>query len=104
MCNLSINKMYKGQSEQDKFVVNILKNKQNGFFIEIGSNDPININNTYILENRYNWKGIMIEYSDEWLNDYKKHRPNSIHIIKINYKELFISNNVPPFIEIFKSF
>jgi hypothetical protein len=31
----------------------------------------------------------MIEYYDIWLNDYKKHKPNSIHIIndatKINY-------------------
>jgi hypothetical protein len=95
--------MYKGQAEQDKFVVNILKQKKKGFFLEIGSNDPININNTYILENTYHWKGIMIEYSDKWLNDYKKDRPNSIHIIndatKINYKDLFETNNVPTFID-----
>ena len=41
----------------------------------------------------------MTEYSDEWLNDYKKLRPNSIHIIndatKIDYKNLFEINNVP---------
>ena len=54
--------MFNGQAGQDKFVINILKEKCNGFFLEIGSNDPIEINNSYILEKKYNWKGIMIEY------------------------------------------
>ena len=45
--------MFKGQAEQDKFVLNMLKNKKNGFFLEIGSNHPININNSYILEKNY---------------------------------------------------
>ena len=91
--------MFNGQAEQDKFVLNILKNKKKGFFLEIGSDHPININNSYILEKNYEWNGIMIEYSDAWLNDYKKFRPNSIHIIndatKIDYKNLFEINNVP---------
>lgn len=42
--------MFNGQAEQDKFVLNILKNKKKGFFLEIGSNHPIKINNSYILE------------------------------------------------------
>ena len=91
--------MFNGQAEQDKFVLNILKNKKKGFFLEIGSNHPIKINNSYILEKNYDWNGIMIEYSKNWLNDYKKFRPNSIHIIndatKIDYKNLFLINNVP---------
>jgi hypothetical protein len=91
--------MFNGQAEQDKFVLNMLKNKKKGFFLEIGSNHPININNSYILERNYGWNGIMIEYSNNWLNDYKKFRPNSIYIIndatKIDYKNLFETNNVP---------
>lgn len=91
--------MFNGQAEQDKFVLYILKNKKKGFFLEIGSNHPIKINNSYILEKNYDWNGIMIEYSKNWLNDYKKFRPNSIHIIndatKIDYKKLFLINNVP---------
>ena len=91
--------MFKGQAEQDKFVLNILKNKKKGFFLEIGSNHPVNINNSYILENEYEWNGIMVEYSNQWLDDYKKCRPNSIHVIndatKIDYKNLFEMNNVP---------
>lgn len=91
--------MYNGQAEQDKFVLNILKNKRNGYFIEIGSNDPIYINNTYLLETQYNWKGIMIEYNSSFLESYKNIRSNSIHVINdatlIDYKQLFEINNVP---------
>ena len=90
---------YKGQAEQDKFVLKVLKGKTNGYFLEIGSNDPININNTYVLEKEYNWKGIMVEYEKSFLPLYKKHRPNSIHLIndatKIDYKHVLENNNIP---------
>jgi hypothetical protein len=91
--------MYLGQANQDKFVVHVLKEKKNGFFLEIGSAHPINSNNSYLLENKYNWKGIMVEYNDSHLDLYKIHRPNSIHIIKdateVDYKNLFEINNMP---------
>jgi hypothetical protein len=88
-----------GQAEQDKFVLNVQKQKTNGFFLEIGSGHHVEINNTYILENHFKWKGIMIDQSSEWLADYKIHRENSIHVIndatKIDYVSLFKNNNVP---------
>jgi len=84
--------MYTGQAGQDRFVVNILKGKMNGYFLEIGSNSPVNISNTFILEKRFNWKGIMIEYDPMWLPSYKAIRKNSKHVIKdatkIDYKKL----------------
>jgi hypothetical protein len=90
---------YNGQAEQDKFIINVLKGKQNGYFLEIGSNDPIKINNTYLLEKKYNWKGIMIEYDSSFLSSYKEHRNNSIHVINdatvIDYKNLLDSNTMP---------
>jgi hypothetical protein len=90
---------YNGQVGQDKFVLSILKNKKNGYFIEIGSNDPKLINNTFILEKDFNWSGIMVEYDSKWLSSYKDTRPNSIHVIndatKIDYKTLFATNKVP---------
>jgi hypothetical protein len=74
--------MYNGQAEQDKFVLNILKQKTDGFFLEIGSNHPININNSFTLEKNYNWKGIMVEYEKSYLPLYQTVRPNSIHVIQ----------------------
>ena len=95
--------MYLGQAQQDKFTLHVLKQKRDGFFVEIGSNHPITINNTYLLESQYNWKGIMVEYEALFLPLYKEYRPNSIHVInnatQIDYKTLFETNNVPKSID-----
>jgi hypothetical protein len=91
--------MYLGQANQDRFILNVLKEKKHGRFLEIGSNHPININNTYLLETEYEWKGIMVEYEPQFLPLYIEHRPNSIHVINdattIDYKNLFETNNMP---------
>jgi hypothetical protein len=90
---------FNGQARQDEFVVNMTNRKKNGFFLEIGSMDPVKINNSYILEKEYGWTGIMVEYDKKWLSHYKEKRPNSIHVMedatKIDYKTLFEENNVP---------
>lgn len=87
------------QAFQDIFVITMLNNKYNGYFLEIGSNHPININNSYLLETKYDWKGIMVEYDSNFLPLYKEHRPNSIHIIndarEVDYKNVFEKNNMP---------
>jgi hypothetical protein len=86
---------YNGQVFQDMFVDKIT-NKKNGTFLEIGSHHPIVSNNTYILEKKHNWKGIMVEYLTEFEPLYKNIRPNSIHLIKdarhVNYRELLDAN------------
>jgi hypothetical protein len=90
--------IFLGQSHQDEFVLRLLNFKRDGYFLEIGSNDPIQYNNSYILEKEYNWKGIMIEYDKEFEPKYKENR-NSYYIIKdateVNYEELFIQYNFP---------
>ena len=91
---------YNGQAEQDKFVCSILKNKANGFFVEVGSSHPIETNNTYVLENTLKWTGLMLEYKRATFEElYKEHRPNSNYIFgdaqQHNYQELFLKYNVP---------
>ena len=91
--------MYNSQTGQDKFILNCLKHKANGFFLEIGSGDPIVHNNTCILEKHYNWKGVMIESEKSYLNVYKKERPNSLYVfedaMKIDYKKTLNAINAP---------
>ena len=88
-----------GQAAQDFFVLAMLKHKKNGTFVEIGSNHPICINNTYLLEKSYKWRGIMVEYNHSFLELYKRERPNSKHIISdatlVNFKNEFESINMP---------
>jgi hypothetical protein len=86
------------QSGQDKFVLSVLNNKKNGHFLEIGSNDPISINNSYILESQHNWYGLMVEYDKKWETSYKQNRTSN-YIIQdattVNYAQLFSQYNFP---------
>lgn len=48
--------------------------------MEIGSAWPKKYSNTYILENKLNWRGVGIEYVSTWKNEweiYKKYKTNS---------------------------
>ena len=87
------------QVSQDLFVINVLKGKREGYFIEIGSHDAIYINNTFVLENKYDWKGLMIDYDNTYEESYIKDRPKSWYIINdarnINYKLFLEDHNFP---------
>ena len=90
--------MYLGQAEQDKFVLNVLREKRNGYFLEIGSNHPININNSYLLETKYDWNGIMVEYDAKWEQEYKSKRTSHYAIadaVDIDYRGKFQELNFP---------
>ena len=56
------------QISQDLFVLDTLSYKKNGFFIEVGAGDGVNLSNTYLLERDYNWTGILIEPSRNFYN------------------------------------
>jgi hypothetical protein len=87
------------QASQDIFVRILRNKKKEGTFLEIGSNDPIIHNNSYILENEHNYKGIMVEYDKSFEQSYKLHRKNSIYVLgdaqNINYREILDKNNFP---------
>jgi len=87
-----------GQAFQDLFAYQLTK-KNNGTFLEIGSNEPIYCNNTFLLENEFNWRGVMVEYNSMFYDSYKRLRPNSIHLISdarsVNYREILDANNFP---------
>jgi hypothetical protein len=86
------------QAGQDQFVLSVLKRKMNGFFLEIGSNDPIKINNSYILENTFNWTGLMVEYDRKYENLYKTARTSKYIIqdaTQVDYLSLFKQYNFP---------
>lgn len=51
------------QINQDVFVLAVLNNKPNGFFVEFGGLDGKHLSNTYLLEKEYGWSGIIAEPS-----------------------------------------
>lgn len=63
---------------QDLFVLFVLKNKRNGFFVEFGATDGVGLSNTYLLERRFGWKGILAEPGKRWHQDLLRNRSCSI--------------------------
>jgi hypothetical protein len=63
------------QLGQDLFVQYFLNKKRNGYFVEFGATDGISLNNTFLLEKKYEWKGILCEpsrfYFPQLLNNRK---------------------------------
>jgi hypothetical protein len=49
------------QARQDELVVALLRNKTNGYFIDLAANDAVQLSNTYALERYYQWQGVCIE-------------------------------------------
>jgi len=66
------------QLGQDLEVIKFYNNKLNGFFVEIGASDGLELSNTYLLENQYNWKGICCEPIPSKFEKLVKNRPNSL--------------------------
>lgn len=53
---------YVSQFGQDRFLdQQLFCGAQNLFFVEIGSADPVQINNTFFLESQRGWRGLLIE-------------------------------------------
>lgn len=62
------------QFKQEEWVLNYFNNKKNGVFIELGALDGIRHSNTFLLENEYNWSGLMIEPSPSLYKELKINR------------------------------
>ncbi|GKZ00018.1 hypothetical protein MPSEU_000955200 [Mayamaea pseudoterrestris] len=68
----SINKNYFdkvhwfSQRRQDYVVSKLLRNKRNGYFVDLAANDAVQISNTYALETFFDWNGLCIEPNPEY--------------------------------------
>ena len=62
---------------QDVMVL-LLTNFQHGlYFVEFGAADGFNLSNTFLLEEKFSWQGILAEPAKIWGEDLKRNRPNS---------------------------
>ncbi len=63
---------------QDLFVLFCLRGKRKGFFVEFGATNGVGLSNSYLLEKKFNWRGILAEPGRRWHADLKKNRSASI--------------------------
>ena len=64
----------KSQILQDLFVVFKLNFQKNGFFVEFGATNGLNLSNTHLLEKQLGWNGILVEPSKKFQTELKKNR------------------------------
>jgi hypothetical protein len=70
---------YYSLSGQDKWVLETLNFKTNGFFVDLGSGNGIKYSNTYILETEYQWTGICVDVNKDKFKELEINR-TSINI------------------------
>lgn len=86
------------QSFQDMFVLSVLNGKKNGTYVEIGGDHPVVINNSYLLETVFGWRGISFEIVQSAVDIYNSLRENLClceDATKANYSKIFKENNFP---------
>ena len=59
-------KFSKSQLRQDLFALSELGFKENGFFVEFGATNGVDLSNTHILETKFKWNGILAEPAKIW--------------------------------------
>lgn len=90
--------MWYSQAGQDQFVVETLNEKFGGVYVEIGAYDPIEISNTYILEQGYGWSGVSFEIDPTRTDKFNQNRRNPCYTADArtyDYEALFDRLNLP---------
>lgn len=85
-------------NHREKFVLNINKNKHNGFYVELGGSHSSDNSSTYNLETHYDWQGVSVEIVPSLHEEFSANRKNPCILgdaMKIDYLSYFKENNVP---------
>jgi len=69
------------QAWQDLFVICMLDGICNATYLEVGANDPVTHNNTYLLSKHFGWRGVSIEHDCSHLSRWMITRPTDSFLI-----------------------
>ncbi len=67
----------RSQLRQDLFVLAEHKFKREGFFVEFGATNGLDLSNSYLLAQEFNWRGILVEPAKVWTDQLRLNRPES---------------------------
>jgi len=82
----------------DEFALDILGLKKNGYYVEMGSADPIKGNTTYVMEKDFGWTGVGFDLDKELAEKYNSVRKNPCLLedaTKFDFRKYFQENNFP---------
>lgn len=69
-----------GQFGEDAMLAEFMKNRANGFYVDIGCHDPQRFSNTFLLWKVLGWQGINIDADPHAIERFKVARPNDINL------------------------
>jgi len=70
-------KFTKSQLYQDIFADFVVSERHEKTFLEFGATDGLNLSNTFMLENKSKWNGVLAEPDSLWHNQLKNNRPET---------------------------
>lgn len=76
-CATNMDKSH-AQLFQDLLVLFLLEEKRDGYFIEFGAMDGVKLSNTFLLESKYGWRGIVAEPAQCWHEELTRNRGCSL--------------------------
>jgi FkbM family methyltransferase len=77
-CAIEYHSYSKSEFLQDIFVLAALRQRRNGFFVEFGAFDGITWSNTYMLEKKLGWAGILAEPNRTFAREVLANRPSCV--------------------------
>ena len=88
LINIAINCLKKSRSQEgeDLILANYFKNREKGFYIDVGAHHPFRFSNTHFFYKK-GWMGINIDATPGSMRLFRKYRPRDINI------EIPISNS-----------
>lgn len=88
--------------DQESFVLSTLKEKRNGYYLELGSGHPLEGNNTNLLESDFGWTGLALDLNTSLVESYNRYRSNPCiesDALTFDYKKYFKDNAFPQVID-----
>jgi hypothetical protein len=86
------------QAAQESFVLNQLKEKKQGYYVEIGGYHAVDLSNTYLLETQYDWSGLSLEIDPTRAEAYNQARRNpclTVDATTYDLRPYFVENEWP---------
>lgn len=68
----------RAQLRQDIFALSELQFKKDGYFVEFGATNGVDLSNTWLMENHFNWTGILAEPARIWHEALRRNRTCAI--------------------------
>ncbi len=67
------------EKKEKELIRDYFNHKINGYFVEVGANDPIALNSqSWHLENQLQWKGVLVEPNPIFIQQCRERRPGAI--------------------------